>query len=203
MEPPHLVELPAGGHELVVSIQGKVLGSEPRTGKQLWTCNGIEHSVCPSIISQRGVLYVLGGRESMTIAVYAGGLGGVTQMHRMWVAQAGANVSPVIYERHIYLVSDRSIVPYCVRLTNRKSDLSAANVWPTLCVGVTGGRKTAHRDKARCDLCWLYSLSFGSWPATVYEMIPRLTPIRLSQIGTLSCAATAIALTRTDLTRNA
>lgn len=116
---PHLVQLDNGQHELVVSVKDHILGFDPKTGKELWRCEGVPDYVCPSVISQDGVAYVIGGRRSMAIAVRAGGRGDVTKTHRVWVAKAGANVtSPIIHDGHLYWVSDRNKVAYCVRLSD-------------------------------------------------------------------------------------
>lgn len=116
---PHLVSLPNGRSELVVSVKEKILGFDPGTGEQLWSCDGIQDYVCPSIVSQQGIVYVIGGRTSRAIAVRAGGRGDVTQSHILWDAKAGANVvSPVIYQGHLYWVSDRNKIAYCLRLSD-------------------------------------------------------------------------------------
>ena len=114
---PHLVDVGAGKHELVVSVIREIRGFNPETGEQLWTCDGIQDYVCPSIVSHEGVVYVIGGRTSRAIAVRAGGRGDVTESHRVWEAKAGANVvSPVVHDGHLYWVSDRNTIAYCVRL---------------------------------------------------------------------------------------
>jgi len=114
---PHLVELSSGSQELVVSVKNQILAFHPATGEPLWHCDGIQDYVCPSIVSQAGVVYVIGGRSSKAIAIRAGGHGDVTESHRLWEARAGANVcSPVIHEGHLYWVSDRNKVAYCVSI---------------------------------------------------------------------------------------
>ncbi len=114
---PHLVRLDNGSHELVVNVKDKILAFDPATGKALWNCEGIHDYVCPSVVSQAGIVYAIGGRQSQAIAVRAGGKGDVTATHRVWVAKAGSNVcSPVIYGKHLYWVSDRNTVAYCVSL---------------------------------------------------------------------------------------
>ena len=116
---PHLVRLADGRQELVVSVQGYILGFDPKTGNELWRCDGIEDYVCPSVISERGIVYAIGGRTSRAIAVRAGGRGDVTDSHKLWEAKAGANVaSPVIHDGHMYWVSDRNRVAYCVRVSD-------------------------------------------------------------------------------------
>ncbi len=116
---PHLVDVGGGKQELVVSVKDKILAFDPATGAPLWNCDGIPDYVCPSIVSQDGVVYVIGGRTSRAIAVRAGGRGDVTDTHRLWEAKAGANVvSPVIHDGHLYWVSDRNTIAYCVRLAD-------------------------------------------------------------------------------------
>ena len=116
---PHLVALPGGRQELVVSAKDRILAFEPATGKPLWNCEGIHDYVCPSIVSRDGVLYAIGGRKSQAVAVKAGGSGDVTGSHLLWRADVGANVSsPVIVGEHLYWVSDRNSTAYCVRLAD-------------------------------------------------------------------------------------
>jgi len=116
---PHLVEAPGGKHELAVTVKKWVLGFDPATGKELWRCEAIPDYICPSIISHEGILYALGGRRSMTIAIRSGGRGDVSQTHKLWQADVGANVSsPVVHDGHLYWVSDRNKTAYCLSLAD-------------------------------------------------------------------------------------
>lgn len=112
---PHLVDV-GGKQELVVNSKDEILAYNPATGENLWRCKGIPDYVCPSIVSHKGVVYVLGGRSSMTVAVKAGGKGEVSEI---WRARVGANVtSPVVYKDHLYWVSDRNTTAYCLKLSD-------------------------------------------------------------------------------------
>lgn len=114
---PHLVDVGGGKRELVVSVKDQIVAYDPASGKQIWNCEGVPDYVCPSIVSQDGVVYVIGGRSSLAIAVKAGGRGDVTSSHRLWMVRSGANVvSPVINDGHLYWVSDRNKIAYCLRL---------------------------------------------------------------------------------------
>ena len=116
---PHLVTLDNGEQELVVSVARRILSFDPATGKSLWKCDGIQDYVCPSVVSNDGIAYVIGGRTSQAIAVRAGGRGDVTETHVLWEAKAGANVvSPVIHDGHMYWVSDRNRIAYRLRLSD-------------------------------------------------------------------------------------
>jgi outer membrane protein assembly factor BamB len=114
---PILVDVKGSKQELVVSVQGSILGFDPRTGEQLWSCQGVPDYVCPSAVAKDGIVYVIGGRSPKAMAVRAGGRGDVTETHRLWNAQVGANVSsPVISGDHLYWINERGKKAFCLRL---------------------------------------------------------------------------------------
>ncbi|NQV34656.1 MAG: PQQ-binding-like beta-propeller repeat protein [Phycisphaeraceae bacterium] len=116
---PHLVKTKAGDTELVVTVEKFVLGFDPATGAELWRCDAISDYICPSIVSQDGILYAIGGRKSQALAIRSGGRGDVTNTHKLWHAQVGANVcSPLIHDGHLYWVSDRNKTAYCLSLAD-------------------------------------------------------------------------------------
>ncbi len=107
---PCLAKNPDGDEELIVSQKDAIFGFEPKTGKQLWTCDGVDDYVVPVPVSHEGIVYCLGGRTNRCIAVKLGGRGNVTETHKLWKANIGANVtSPVYYEGHLYWASDKAI----------------------------------------------------------------------------------------------
>ncbi|MHC4395504.1 MAG: outer membrane protein assembly factor BamB family protein [Planctomycetota bacterium] len=116
---PHLVEVSDGKRELAVSVKGWILGFDPRTGKELWRCEGIDDYICPSIVSDKGVLYAMGGRSPKAIAVRSGGRGDVTKTHKVWEVDVGSLVSsPVVYDGHLYWVSSSKRTAYCLSLAD-------------------------------------------------------------------------------------
>lgn len=113
---PVIVTTQAGEDELVIAIQGKVLGFEPETGKMLWTCDSdIRWYMVPSVVAENGTVYVLGGRSgTASLAVRAGGRGDVTQSHRLWTSIKGSNVtSPVFHDGHLYWIHEKIGIAYC------------------------------------------------------------------------------------------
>ncbi|QDT25870.1 outer membrane protein assembly factor BamB family protein [Gimesia panareensis] len=115
---PSIVEVPGGKQELVVNQKNQIMGFDPDTGKQLWTCEGIQDYVVPVVIQNDGILYCLGGRSNRSIAVRPGGRGDVTKTHKLWEVNVGANVtSPVFYNGHLYWASDRGIA-FCLDAKN-------------------------------------------------------------------------------------
>lgn len=112
---PVLVKAPNGKDELVVAIFGKVLGFDPQSGKQLWSCNtDISWYMVPSVVAHEGVVYCIGGRTGGALAVRAGGSGDVTSTHRLWVGKKGSNVSsPIFHDGHLYWTHEQLSIAYC------------------------------------------------------------------------------------------
>ncbi|MCA9049201.1 MAG: PQQ-binding-like beta-propeller repeat protein, partial [Planctomycetaceae bacterium] len=99
-----------GRSELIVSYEMEVRGFDPQTGSELWTCEGIQDYVVPCVVAHDGIAYVLGGRKNQSMAIRLGGSGDVTETHRLWETNIGANVtSPVYHDGHLYWISDRGI----------------------------------------------------------------------------------------------
>lgn len=111
---PALVE--AGGRtEVVVSAKGKLAAFDPEKGTPLWTAKGIPDYICPTPATKDGVVYIIGGRRGMGMAVKAGGSGDVTDSHVLWTCDIGSNVtSPTLYEGHLYWFADSGREAYCV-----------------------------------------------------------------------------------------
>lgn len=113
---PILVPLKDGKTELVVGVFGKVLGIDPATGEQLWSCsNNITWYIVPTIVAHEGTVWSIGGRSGVAaVAVNAGGRGDVTNSHRLWTGMKGSNVSsPIIHEGHLYWMNDNTGVAFC------------------------------------------------------------------------------------------
>jgi len=153
---PHLVETPDGKQELAVTVKKWVLGFDPATGRELWRCEAIPDYICPSIVSDKGVVYAMGGRRSMTVAIRSGGRGDVSATHKLWQADVGANVSsPVVHDGHLYWVSDRNKTSTPKTLT---SSHMRQRFWPT--ADCTWSRAMAARS------CWPQSHSSNNWRTT-------------------------------------
>src|SRR5262249_29994678 len=117
---PVLVDVADGKQEVVVSMQGRVLGFDPENGKELWRCDGIRDYVCPTVVAKDGIVYAIGGRSAQALAVKAGGRGDVTESNRLWTFSGGSNVtSPVVAGDHLFWVSD-SGTAYCLELKEGK-----------------------------------------------------------------------------------
>jgi len=112
------VTIADGTSELVINQKGRVLGLDPRTGSQLWSCDGIQDYVVPCIVADGATLYCSGGRTNRTLKIRAGGRGDVTATHLEWKVDRGANVtSPLLVNGHLFWAHDKSIA-LCVRASD-------------------------------------------------------------------------------------
>jgi len=115
---PLLVAVKGGADELVVAVPRKVIGLDPKTGKQLWTCDtDISWYMVPSAVAHDGIVYCIGGRSGKagSLAVRAGGRGDVTKTHRLWRSDEYSNVSsPVYHEGRLYFAHEQRAVAYCL-----------------------------------------------------------------------------------------
>ena len=107
---PVLVDLPAGGQELVLIIRGQIVGFNPASGERLWSCESPDYFVCGTPVSKNGIVYASGGQKKKMLAIRAGGRGDVTETHVIWQQDVGSNIpSPVLYEGRIYDVDSRGV----------------------------------------------------------------------------------------------
>lgn len=110
---PVLVTAPSDEVELAVSVQDRLLGLNPDSGKELWHAEGVHRYVCPSVVAQDGVIYAIGGGHT-SLAVRAGGRGDVTKSHGVWRVNKGSNVSsPIYHGGHVYWASDNGGIVHC------------------------------------------------------------------------------------------
>ena len=115
---PIIVKTESGQDELVMAKHGKVLGFDPESGEELWSCDtDITWYMVPCPVASNGIVYVLGGRSGIAaLAVRAGGRGDVTSTHRLWTSKKGSNVtSPVLHDGHLYWMHEQLGIAYCAK----------------------------------------------------------------------------------------
>jgi outer membrane protein assembly factor BamB len=110
-----------GREELLLSFPKRLAAFDPRTGKELWTCSGLNPLVYTSPIAENGIVVSMGGYSGSAIAVKAGGNGDVTETHRLWRHPRTKQRigSGVIFERHIYILNDPGVAE-CFELESGK-----------------------------------------------------------------------------------
>ncbi len=103
----------AGGHdELVVGLPLRLAAFAPKTGQQLWTCDGPNIGIYSSTFGGEGFVGLAGcGFRNTLLMVRPGGLGNVTTTHRLWLNMLGNSQahlgSGVISKGLLFLVNGR------------------------------------------------------------------------------------------------
>lgn len=110
-----------GHKELIVTLPNRVCAFDPSTGKELWTCDGLNPLVYTSPIHEDGIIVGMGGYSGSALAVRAGGIGNVTQTRRHWHHPKTKQRigSGVIHDGFIYILNDPGIAE-CFELQSGK-----------------------------------------------------------------------------------
>jgi outer membrane protein assembly factor BamB len=100
-----------GDHdELIACLPEKLKGFDPKTGVELWSCDGPGKLAYASpVCSADGIVVAFSGYGGPALAVRAGGKGDVTETHRLWHHPKGNTQcigSPVIVGDHAYLIRE-------------------------------------------------------------------------------------------------
>jgi outer membrane protein assembly factor BamB len=102
----------AGRDELIVHVPHKLRAFDPKTGKELWSCDGMGPLAYASpVVAADGIVVAVSGFHGPDLAVRAGGSGDVTAK-RLWrhAAKIPQRVgSPVIVGEHAYLLSENGL----------------------------------------------------------------------------------------------
>ena len=108
---PVLVTPTSGKTEVVISSQAEILAYDAETGEPVWRCPGVRDYVCPTVLAHDDIVYAIGARSGMGVAVKAGGAGKVSPL---WEMGKGSNVSsPVFYKGHLYWAHESRGIVYC------------------------------------------------------------------------------------------
>lgn len=176
----------AGGRdELIVPLPRRVSAFDPETGKKLWTCGGLGPLTYGSPAWGEGVLVIMGGYHSASLAVRPGGTGDVTKTHRVWHRPKSSLRlgTGIIYDGHWY-VSDMKSIVECIDLKSGKT------VWKKRLSGSEGsgdiwGSLTMTSDGL------LYMLN-KSGDTFVFRASPEFEQIAKNSLGETTNSSVAI-----------
>ena len=107
--------------ELLVSFPSRVAAFDPITGKERWTCRGLNPLVYTSPLYANGVVVAMGGFGGSALAAKAGGEGDITEKQRLWQVPRNKQRigSGVISGDHIYILDDPGVAE-CIELKTGK-----------------------------------------------------------------------------------
>ncbi len=114
----------AGGRqELILTWPKRVVAFDPKTGRELWSCAGINPLVYTSPLYEpsKEIVVAMGGFNGMALAVKAGDSGDVTESRRLWHHPKTKQRigSGVIHDGHIYILNDPGVAE-CFELETGK-----------------------------------------------------------------------------------
>jgi outer membrane protein assembly factor BamB len=171
----------AGRDELLMSFPRYLRAFDPKTGRELWHCDGLNPLIYTSPIHDDGIAVAMGGFFGNTIAVKTGGAGDVTATRRLWQSErtkAGIG-SGVIHDGHIYTVNASGIAD-CIELKTGKV------VWSERAKGP--GPKGDSWSSMVLSGDRLYILN-QSGDCVVFKASPKFELIGANSIGNEMCNA--------------
>jgi outer membrane protein assembly factor BamB len=100
-----------GSDRLIMSFPKRVASLDPKSGKEFWTCSGLNPLVYTSPLYDDGIVVAMGGFGGSALAVKTGGKGDVTETHRLWQQpRAKQRIgSGVIHDGHVYILNEPPI----------------------------------------------------------------------------------------------
>src|SRR6266511_914445 len=101
-----------GGAELIMSFPGLLAAFDPGTGKQLWSCDGLNPLIYSSPVYAEGLVVTMGGFFGSAFGVQPGGRGDVSGA-RIWReerAKKNRCGSGVVVDGRVYLVNMEGFV---------------------------------------------------------------------------------------------
>jgi outer membrane protein assembly factor BamB len=107
--------------QLIMSFPKRVAALDPATGREIWTCRGLNPLVYTSPLYAQGIIVAMGGFGGMSMAVKTGGMGDVTETHRLWHHPKTKQRigSGVIAGDHIYILNDPGVAECFELLTGK------------------------------------------------------------------------------------
>jgi outer membrane protein assembly factor BamB len=109
-----------GQDQLLLGMPNKFKGFDPKTGKELWYCDGMTNLVYTSALYGNGVAVAMSGFNGAALAVKLGGTGNITK-DRLWHHPRNTQRvgSGVIVGEHVYILEENG-VPHCYELQTGK-----------------------------------------------------------------------------------
>ncbi|MGE0129953.1 MAG: PQQ-binding-like beta-propeller repeat protein [Blastocatellales bacterium] len=100
--------------ELITSGSESIISYDPKTGNELWRCDGIKGYGIPSPVAGHGMVFLAAGYpHKRAVGVKLGGTGDLTGTPNViWSYEKGTAyvTSPILYGDYYYLVSDKGIL---------------------------------------------------------------------------------------------
>ena len=108
--------------ELVMSFPMEMKAFAPRSGKELWTCKGLNPLVYSSPMHGDGVVFATGGYQGNSVGVKVGGSGEVTESNRLWYLERhNGGIGTGVVKDGNYYYHDSGGGVYCLEIKTGKT----------------------------------------------------------------------------------
>jgi outer membrane protein assembly factor BamB len=109
-----------GEDQLILGVPMKLKGLDPKTGEEIWFCDGLSKLNYTSPLVSNGIAVQMSGYGGAALAVKLGGSGDITR-DRLWhhpknIQRVG---SGIIVGEHVYILEENG-VPHCYELMTGK-----------------------------------------------------------------------------------
>jgi outer membrane protein assembly factor BamB len=109
-----------GREEVLLSLPKRVAAFDPKSGKEIWTCAGLNPLVYTSVLYSGDIVVSMGGFNGMALALKAEGNGDITSQRLWHHPKTKQRIgSGVIAGEHIYILNDPGVAE-CVELKTGK-----------------------------------------------------------------------------------
>jgi outer membrane protein assembly factor BamB len=167
-----------------MSCPKRLAAFDPFTGKEFWTCSGLNELVYTSPLYADGIVVAMGGYLGSSLAAKPGGHGDVTATRRLWhIPKTQQRIgSGVISGRYLYILNDPGIAE-CLELQTGQAVWSErlkgpgpkSDAWSSMVLA--GGK--------------LYVVN-QSGDTFVLQAIPRFEVLATNSVGETTMASLAV-----------
>ncbi len=165
-----------GREELLFSLPGAVWSLDPRTGKPLWHCDGLNPVAYADPIVAGDTVMGFGGFGGFSIGVKAGGSGDITASHRLWAERKNPQRigSGVASGAHAWIIGEPGVVQ-CIEAA------SGRVLWQQR-LDVPGGRASSWSSLVLCG-DRIYAMTQGA-DVVVFRASPeKYEPLAVNRLA--------------------
>jgi outer membrane protein assembly factor BamB len=168
-----------GREDLVMTVSDKMIGLDPKTGKEIWFCRGLNPLIYTSPVFSEGLIVGTGGFHGPDMAVRPGGKGDVTETHKVWEGGRTQNRlgSPVINDGYIFLPTMPGMAE-CIELKTGKK------VWEERIRGTGAKNDTWSSMVLAGDNIYVVNQSGNT---IVLKANPKFEIVQVNSIGNEMC----------------
>lgn len=164
-----------GREQLLMGWPRRLAAYDLKTGKELWTCAGLNPLVYADPIYEGETVIAMGGFNGKAMAVRAGGEGDITESRRLWHQPKSPQRigTGVAHEGHIYIHNDPGTAQ-CISIKTGET------VWQERLKGPAPTGQNWSSVMLSGDLC--YTINQGG-DCFVFKAAPNFTLVSVNSLG--------------------